>query len=506
MADPRDRLTGGRLIRTLAFFRKDVVEVLRQPRLIFTLVLGPFLILMLFGFGFRPAPPTLRTVLVVPEGSGLAERSEELAQALGSRVSLIATTGDEQEGTALLASGDADVMVVIPGDALATVQGNERASISVRHDQIDPFESSFIELFAQSAVDQVNRRVLRELVAVGQERAAAAEAALATARAAITAMEQALETGDPHAAEASRGELIRALDQIATEMEPSLMVWRGLEAEVGASSEGADALAAARETADALGQPQQGEQTQELLNILEGDLDALETQLTVFRAIDPSVLVSPFTEETSNFQGIEIPFSNYYIPGVVSLLAQHLAITFAALSLVRERTLGTVELFRVSPVSGGEALIGKYLASLTIGALVVGALTAAAVAFFDFRPAGTWGWYALSTVLVLLASQGLGFVLAAAAANESQAVQYAMIALLVSIFFSGFFISVERLIPPVRALSFLIPASYGIVALQDIAFRGSAPSGQTLGGAALLGVVLLLSAWQLLRRRIVTAR
>jgi ABC-2 type transport system permease protein len=289
-------------------------------------------------------------------------------------------------------------------------------------------------------------------------------------------------------------------------MEPSLMVWWGLEAEVGASSEGADALAAARETADALGQPQQGEQTQELLNILEGDLDALETQLTVFRAIDPSVLVSPFTEETSNFQGIEIPFSNYYIPGVVSLLAQHLAITFAALSLVRERTLGTVELFRVSPVSGGEALICKYLASLTIGALVVGALTAAAVVFFDFRPAGTWGWYALSTVLVLLASQGLGFVLAAAAANESQAVQYAMIALLVSIFFSGFFISVERLIPPVRALSFLIPASYGIVALQDIAFRGSAPSGQTLGGAALLGVVLLLSAWQLLRRRIVTAR
>lgn len=112
------------------FFCKDVVEVLRQPRLIFTLVLGPFLILMLFGFGFRPAPPTLRTVLVVPEGSGLAERSEELAQTLGSRVSLIATTGNEQDGAALLASGDADVMVVIPGDALETVRGNERAKIS----------------------------------------------------------------------------------------------------------------------------------------------------------------------------------------------------------------------------------------------------------------------------------------------------------------------------------------------------------------------------------------
>lgn len=505
MADLRDPNTSGRLIRTLAFFRKDVVEVLRQPRLIFTLVLGPFLILLLFGFGFRPAPPALRTVLVVPEGSGLAERSQELAETMGARVSLVATEANEEAGKALLASGDADVMVVIPGDALETVRGNQRAVISVRHDQIDPFESSFIELFAQSAVEQVNRRVLRELVQVGQERAAAAEAALATAKAAVTAMSRALEAGDSQAAEASRNELVRALDQIAAEIEPSLTVMRGLETEVGTgTSQGTDALAAAREKADDLAQP--GEETQGLLLAVEDDLNVLETQLNEFRAIDPAVLVSPFSEETSNFQGIEIPFSNYYVPGVVSLLAQHLAITFAALSLVRERTLGTIELFRVSPVSGGEALIGKYLASLTIGALVVGALTAAAVAFFDFQLAGSWGWYAISTVLVLLAAQGLGFVLAAAADNESQAVQYAMIALLVSIFFSGFFISVERLIPPVRALSFLIPASYGIVALQDIAFRGTVPSGPTIGGAALLAIVLLYSAWQLLRRRVVVAR
>jgi predicted Na+-dependent transporter len=39
------------IIRTLSFPRKEIVEILRQPRLVLTLVLGPFLILLLVGVG-----------------------------------------------------------------------------------------------------------------------------------------------------------------------------------------------------------------------------------------------------------------------------------------------------------------------------------------------------------------------------------------------------------------------------------------------------------------------
>ena len=84
----------GRLIRTTAFLRKDLIEVLRQPRLLLTLVLGPFLILLVFGVGFAPAPPILKTIVVVPPGSGLESRSEELANALGDRIALTEMTDD----------------------------------------------------------------------------------------------------------------------------------------------------------------------------------------------------------------------------------------------------------------------------------------------------------------------------------------------------------------------------------------------------------------------------
>jgi ABC-2 type transport system permease protein len=102
-----------------------------------------------------------------------------------------------------------------------------------------------------------------------------------------------------------------------------------------------------------------------------------------------------------------------------------------------------------------------------------------------------------------MASLGAGFVISAVARTESEAVQYAMIALLVSIFFSGFFISLDRLIEPVRVLSYLLPATYGIAALQDIAFLGEAPDPRLIAGVSVLAVALLGSAWMLMRRRVV---
>ena len=113
-------------------------------------------------------------------------------------------------------------------------------------------------------------------------------------------------------------------------------------------------------------------------------------------------------------------------------------------------------------------------------------------------------WYVVTVFLVLMASLGAGFVISAVARTESEAVQYAMIALLVSIFFSGFFISLDRLIEPVRVISYLIPATYGISALQDVAFLGSAPDPLVVGGAALLATVLLVAAWMLMRKRVVS--
>ena len=55
------------LIRISSFISKELTEIFRQPRLILTLVLGPFLIMFLFGMAYPDQGRTLRTTIVVAD-------------------------------------------------------------------------------------------------------------------------------------------------------------------------------------------------------------------------------------------------------------------------------------------------------------------------------------------------------------------------------------------------------------------------------------------------------
>src|SRR5829696_10338288 len=59
------------LIRISAFMSKELTEILRQPRLILTLVFGPFLIMFLFGLGYPDQNRTLRTTFVAEDPNSL---------------------------------------------------------------------------------------------------------------------------------------------------------------------------------------------------------------------------------------------------------------------------------------------------------------------------------------------------------------------------------------------------------------------------------------------------
>ena len=57
--------------RTTSFVGKEIIEVVRRPGALFSLILGPFLIMGLFGAGYSGQYRPLRTVLVVPSNTTL---------------------------------------------------------------------------------------------------------------------------------------------------------------------------------------------------------------------------------------------------------------------------------------------------------------------------------------------------------------------------------------------------------------------------------------------------
>ena len=180
--------------------------------------------------------------------------------------------------------------------------------------------------------------------------------------------------------------------------------------------------------------------------------------------------------ETKSVANVQPSISDFFAPAVLALLLQHLAVTFAALSIVRERNVGTMELFRVSPLSAAEALFGKYISYMLFGGVIAAILSALLVFALHVPMLGTGGYFTLVIAAVLFTSLGIGFAISIVSQTDSQAVQYSMIILLASVFFSGFIMSLDMLWEPVRVISWLLPTTYGTLLLRDIALRGIAPN------------------------------
>ena len=137
-------------IRASAFVVKELTEVLRQTRLILTLVLGPFLIMLLFGVGYRNEARALRTIFVVGEKNRFRQQVDAFAESLGPQLIYEGITADQQDALGRLRRGQVDVVVVVPDDAYEQIRKSQQATFTLYHNEIDPYQVSYVQYFGSA--------------------------------------------------------------------------------------------------------------------------------------------------------------------------------------------------------------------------------------------------------------------------------------------------------------------------------------------------------------------
>lgn len=486
------------ILTILAFAGKEIRQVLRQPKLMMALIVGPFVILGLFAMGFQANPPPLKTTLVVPEGASLPVDAQTLDEQVGSSVDIVGSTQNESAAREDLRNGKVDLVVIVPKDLSSAFHDNEQAHVTVLHNRLDPFVQATIEVSARQAVNRLNQTILADAIAAVQERTGPVSDALPEAQSAASDLAQALQEGDATAARESKLRTENALGDLLDQVEGSGL--KGIDTMApGWTEDPADALRQSNDTIEQLdvNNPTAAQDAQQVAD----NLDTVQADLKAFREASPEVLVQPFVADTQSTTPIDIPLTSYYSPAVLVVLVQHVVLTFAALSVVSEWSVGATELFRVGPVRTAELLAGKFLGYSFLGT-VTGALLTVVVVFALGTPmAGSWLWLAVVLLLTMFASLGLGFVIAAAARSELQAVQYAMLSLLFTIFFSGLIVSLSRLARGVHQLAFLAPATAGTAAIHDVMFRGRPPQPYLIFILVGYALVTLIVAGLWLRRQ-----
>ncbi len=491
------------LIQIAGFVRKEVLEIARQPRLVLILVVGPFIVLALFAAGFDQQKTVLTTVFVGPADSLYEEAVDEFADDLDQYIEFGGYTSDVVAARAALDSGDVDLIVIFPVDPTETVLAGEQAVITVLHDKIDPIQQTTVDVSAQVAVQELNARILQEVVGTAQEALVPYEQSLADSSGLLRELGDAVKAGDPDEARRVSSELEKSTGALSTIVDLSSQLSQQLGGtpeqqaqldELESNSDDLNALAAAAAESDEISQTE--------IDALVAALDEVTANGAMVTTLDPAVVVRPFVSDTENLQRERISISDFFAPAAIALLLQHMVLTFAAMSLVSDRARGVFELFQVGPIGAGRVLIGKFAAFTLVGG-VVSALLVVAMRFglgVPFR--GHAGWVVLGIVALLVSSIALGTLISLISRSDTQAVQYALLALLAGLFFSGFFLDLDAFRYPAKAMSWVMPVTYGTRILRDVMLRGNEAAPIDLIGLGATAVVFIGLSWWLLSRRL----
>ena len=239
--------------------------------------------MFLFGLGYPDQHRTLRTTFVATDPNTFQEEMNTFTESFSSKIFDYVIVSDKEQALAKLALNQTDLVIVVPDIPFETIKSNQQAEFLIYHNEVDPLQIGYIHSVARILVDEVNRQILQSVAEQGQADSGSLQTDLEAAIVKTQELRQAVPPGDVTTA-------ARAAD-------------------------------------------------------LEKDLTNVHENLTTFRSLAPGILVSPFSTKVAGLSEVQLTITGFFAPAVIVLLLQHVSITFASLSIVRETRSGICLLY-----------------------------------------------------------------------------------------------------------------------------------------------------------------
>ena len=479
---------------TMVIAAKELGELRRQRGVLLLVVLGPFLVLAAFGIGYKNEEIALRTVFVGPADSPYEEAIDRYSSTIEEYVVPVGFTSDLLAAASDLRGGRIDLVIVLPPEPVDNIEDGRRSEVAVLHDSIDPIKQIGIEFATEIAVRELNASVVTAALDAALNAGAEVDRSSAQLLPLVDELEQASQAGDDARTREVAGELRARLERLG----PPLDLLVRTEPD-GESRETSELITSLNERLDRLSERSDVSETE--LAEIRSETQRVQDDVTFVLDLEAEVLARPFRGDAESLVRGRVAPEDHVAPGATALLVQHLGVSLAALSLVRDTRRGLFTEYRVGPTSAFSMMLGKILALSLVGLLAAGALIAAETLLLDVPMRGSFLQLAAVVVLLVVASVTAGLVLAALGRTELMASQTAMILLLVALFFSGFVVEAEQIRQPLRGLGLIAPATPAVEGLRVVQLRGVTPTGGVylaLGTHVLTGAAI---AWLLLRRR-----
>ncbi len=191
------------------------------------------------------------------------------------------------------------------------------------------------------------------------------------------------------------------------------------------------------------------------------------------------------------------------VPALVAILTTLMGLVVTALSVARERELGTFEQLMVSPLSPTEIIIGKTVPALLIGLGEATGMILVGVFAFGVPMSGSIPLLYLSMMVYLFAVIGVGLFISSLAKTQQQAILGAFVFMVPAMLLSGFASPIENMPDWLQTVTLANPIRYFIVIVKGIFLKDLPASlvAENLWPMCIIAAVTLSSATWLFRRR-----
>jgi ABC-2 type transport system permease protein len=165
----------------------------------------------------------------------------------------------------------------------------------------------------------------------------------------------------------------------------------------------------------------------------------------------------------------------WIVPSLFCSISMVVAMILTALSIAREKELGTFEQILVSPLNSVEILLGKLLPALIISTIESSFILFVAIFLFGVPLNGSIWLLYLSVVVFLFSMSGIGLFISSISNTQQQAILGSFIVMLPSFLLSGFATPISNMPAWLQTFTDFIPLKYYLelikgIFLKDISF------------------------------------
>lgn len=188
----------------------------------------------------------------------------------------------------------------------------------------------------------------------------------------------------------------------------------------------------------------------------------------------------------------------YNIPCLSGILMMLVGLLVTALSVARERELGTFDQLLVSPATPFDILIGKTVPAVIIGMIEGNIIIFVGVFIFQIPFTGSLLLLYFSMLVFISSIVGVGLFISSLSQTQQQAVLGSFVFMSPSVLLSGFATPIENMPGWLQPITYLIPLRYYLIIAKGI-FLKDMPANIVLNNVWPMAVIALFtltaSAW-----------